>query len=172
MFDFDLELKKLKSKVPRELIKPFEIVQIAQNDDNGKDEKNEKDDKNGEALSALSGKLESLSLQIEEIYEIVENSSPDGALLKTLVDVFDLLEVFFAAYDSDGAGRRKLREILGEGKIAPLGEAGERLNPDIHKVVGAEYAEGIAAEQVLQVVIPGYSYENKIIRKAKVVVSK
>ena len=153
MFDFDLELNKLKSNVPPELIKPFAIAQ------------------NDGVLAALSGKIDNLSLQVEEIYEIAENSNPDSALLKTLINVLDLLEAYFAAYDIDGAGRRKLREILNGGKIAEIGEAGERLNPDIHKVIGAEHAEGIAPEQVLQVVAPGYSYENKIIRKAKVVVS-
>ena len=154
MFNFDLELNKLKSKVPRELIKPFDIAQ------------------NDEMLAALSGKIEGLSLQVEEIYEIVENNKPDSALLGTLINVFDLLEAYFAAYDADGAGRRKLREILSEGKLAVIGEVGERLNPDIHKVIGAAYVEGIAAEQVVQVVLPGYSYENKIIRKAQILVSK
>ena len=154
MFDFDLELNKLKSNIPRELIKPFDIAQ------------------SDEILSALSDKIENLSLQVEEIYEIIENNKPDGILLKILINVLDLLEAYFAAYDADGAGRRKLREILSEGKLAVIGKVGERLNPDIHKVISTAYAEGVAPEQVLQLVLPGYSYENKIIRKAQIVVSK
>jgi molecular chaperone GrpE (heat shock protein) len=154
MFDFDSELKKLKSGIPQELIKPFTI--------NSSDEK----------LSELSSKIENLSLQTEEIYEIIENNSADNILIKTFVSVCDLLEAYFTAYDTDGAGKRKFREILNESGISLLGEAGERLSPEIHRVIGAEETQGMMPEQILQVVQSGYSYKNKVIRKAKVVVSK
>lgn len=157
MFDFDLELKKLKNGIPQELIKPYIVEQ----------------DKNiNEKIAELSRKIENISLQTEEIYEIIENNSPDNILLKTLVNVCDLLELYLTAADTDGAGKRKLHEILNEADVSIIGTVGERLNPEIHKVVGAENAAGIAAEQILQIIQSGYLYQNKVIRKAKVIVSK
>lgn len=152
-FDFNKELQKLQGDIPEELLKPFEVSET------------------GEKIIELSRKIENLSLQTEEIYELVENNSPDALLLKTLVGLCDLLEVYFAVADADGAGRRKLREILDGGGIDLLGAAGERLNPDIHRAVSSEKVEGVAAEQVLHIIQHGYSYRNKVIKKSKVVVS-
>jgi molecular chaperone GrpE (heat shock protein) len=157
MFDFKAELEKLKSGIPCELIKPFTI-----------DENKHVNEK----LSDLTRKIENMSLQTEEIYEIIEKNSPDNILLKTLMNICDLLEIYLSASDSDGAGKRKLYELLGEGNITVLGISGERLNPEIHRAISAEFVEGVIPEQILQVIQPGYSYENKIIRKAKVVISK
>jgi hypothetical protein len=157
MFDFNLELEKLKSAIPHELIKPFTVSE---------------ERCTAEKISELSGKLKDVSLQVEEIYEIVENNSPDSGLIKTLMDVCELLEANLTEFDADGAGKRKLREILNEGGITVLGAVGERLNPEIHRTVGAEILNNILPEQVIQVVQTGYSYENKVIRKAKVIVTK
>jgi len=159
MFDFKAELDRLKSGVPQNLIKPFNI----DNTDNNYTK---------EKLSELSRKIESIALQTEEIYDIIENGSPDNTLLKTLMNICDLLEIYLSAADADGAGKRKLSDILNEGGISVLGEAGEKLNPEIHKVNGAASVNGVMPEQILQVVQHGYSYQNKIIRKAKVVISK
>ena len=159
MFDFKTELEKLKKGVSQNLIKPFEISNF---DNNYKNEK----------LAEISHKIENIALQTEEIYDIIENNSPNSVLLKTFINICDLLEVYLAAADTDGSGSRKLREILYEGGITVLGEVGEKLNPEIHRVNSAESVDGVISEQILQIIQHGYSYENKIIRKAKVVVSK
>jgi molecular chaperone GrpE (heat shock protein) len=52
-----------------------------------------------------------------------------------------------------------------------LGEAGESLNPRIH-TVQASVESPLPQEQVVRVLQSGYAYQNAVLRKAAVVVSR
>lgn len=124
-----------------------------------------------------------LSLQIEEIYDIVNESNEkakeanaaikrENLLLRGLVAMGDLLDNLLP-YIQEHAQTiaAKKEEAMNACAIEQLGFPGERLDPKLHSVASAEYSAA-PLESVIRVLESGYAYRGKIIRKATVILSK
>jgi molecular chaperone GrpE (heat shock protein) len=144
-----------------------------------------------EFLAELTKKQTDVSLQIEEIYDLVkeqgflqervnaEKARADQLALAA-VGLADLLEDFYvyAGQSGDEVLRRQARllwekagGILAGQGIFRFGEEGEPLNPQIH-TVKASAESSFPREQVIRVLQSGYIYQNAMIRRAAVVVSR
>jgi molecular chaperone GrpE (heat shock protein) len=178
MLNFEDELGKLLSN-ETERLSPYEVAEFAA--------------AGRELLAELNKKQTDVSLQIEEIYDLVKEQ--DTRVLQKAVDdekaradqlVFvsmglsDLLEDFSTYAEQSGGEELKHQagllweqagNILGGCGIFRFGLAGESLNPQIH-TVKASVESSLPREQVVQVLQSGYAYQGLLLRKAAVVVSR
>ncbi|MDR0450073.1 MAG: nucleotide exchange factor GrpE [Treponema sp.] len=178
MLDFEAELEKLLSRETGRLPQ-YELTELAA--------------AGRQFLGELNKRQTDLSLQVEEIYDLVKEQ--DTRLLKealeaeknranqlalAAVGLSDLLEDFCAYAGQSGseelkhqAGllRKKSDGILAGCGILRFGQEGESLNPQIH-TVKASAESSLPREQVVQVLQSGYVYQNTLVRKAAVVVSR
>jgi molecular chaperone GrpE (heat shock protein) len=145
-----------------------------------------------EFLTALYKKNTDISLQVEEIYDLVKED--DSRVLQealaaeknrtkqlagAAIGLCDMLEDFCAyAVQSGSADLEEQARVLWKNSgalleacgITRLGEAGQLLNPAIHSVQAAVPSD-FPKEQVTRVLQSGYRYLGAIARRAVVVVS-
>jgi molecular chaperone GrpE (heat shock protein) len=144
-----------------------------------------------ELLTELAKKQTDVSLQIEEIYDLVkeqgflreranaEKSRADQLALAA-VGLADLLEDFCAYAGRSGSEELERQAkmlwenaggiLAGQGLLR-FGTEGEALDPRIH-TVKASGESPLPREQLIRVLQSGYVYQNTLIRKAAVVVSR
>lgn len=144
-------------------------------------------------LTALGKKQSELSMQVEEIYDIVESldtaalqealraeTQRADTLAEAAVGLCDILEDF-CAYSRE-SGNEELEKqgqmmwsnagrLLERCGFARLGEDGQPLDPEIHKVRSAA-ASPVPREHVARVLQSGYRYRGAVVRRAAVVASK
>jgi molecular chaperone GrpE (heat shock protein) len=146
-----------------------------------------------ELLAEFNKKQTDVSLQIEEIYDLVKEQD-NRVLLETLnaektrvnqlvlaaIELSDLLEDFCAYARQSGSEELKRQGsvlwenaggILASRGVLRFGEEGQPLNPQIH-AVKASVESSLPREQVIRVLQSGYVYQNTLLRKAAVVVSR
>ncbi len=143
-------------------------------------------------FSSLDKRQADISLQVEEVYDIVreldaselresynEEKRRSQTLLEALILMCDMIEDFcaFARKSGDEALLHQAELMLKSADgllqsrgVTRFGEAGERLDPEIHSVRGTA-ASGIAKEHVAEVLQSGYLYMGNVIRKASVILS-
>jgi molecular chaperone GrpE (heat shock protein) len=178
MLNFEDELNKLLSRETRRLPQ-HEFAELAAA---------------GQALLAeLNKKQTEVSLQIEEIYDVVKEQDTRifrekaeaekmraNHLVFTAIGLADLLEDFCSYARGSGSDELKHQAavmwenagaLLSERGIFRLGEEGQLMNPQIH-TVKASADSPLPREQVVQVLQSGYLYQNALVRKAAVVVSR
>ena len=125
----------------------------------------------------------SISLQTEEIYDIIKESDNnvhelkasakrETLLLNALVSISDLLDglLSYIQEHSQTVIAKKV-EAMNACGLEQLGFPGERLDPRLHMVFSAEYSNA-PLESVIRVLENGYAYRGKIIRRATVILSK
>ncbi|MDR1531758.1 MAG: nucleotide exchange factor GrpE [Clostridiales bacterium] len=139
-----------------------------------------------QTLAALQKKQTDISLQVEEIHDILqekgeasEKVSEPILFISAAISLSDMIEDFyaFAAQSQDADLERQaaimLRNadaVLGGCGIARIGRTGERFNPSLHTVQTIT-ASTLPREHITQVLSSGYTYSNSLLRKAVVVVS-
>jgi molecular chaperone GrpE (heat shock protein) len=179
MLDFKQELQKLLDREARPLPGDGGIAEAAM--------------AGQKALAALGKRQSELSMQVEEIYDIVgsmdtatlqeamrsEQARADG-LAGAVVGLCDILEDFCAYAQNSGDAEldRQARMMLGNSGsllercgFARLGDVGQPLDPEIHAAQSAVFSQ-IPRECVAQVLQSGYRYCGAVVRKAAVVLSK
>ena len=124
-----------------------------------------------------------LSLQMEEVYDIVKDSDEsakelkaaikrENLLLSGLIALSDLLDGLLPHIQEHAAtASAKKDEALNICGLEQLGFPGERLDPRLHTVASAEYSDS-PPESVIRVLESGFAYRGKAIRKATVILSK
>jgi molecular chaperone GrpE (heat shock protein) len=144
-------------------------------------------------LATLNKKQSELSLQVEEIYDIVGNTDTTAlqeviqsekrradTLAGAMVGLCDILEDVraYARNSGDAELDRQTRimwknagNLLERCGFARLGEDGQPLDPEIHAVRSVA-ASPVPREHVAQVLQSGYRYLGSVIRKAAVVLSE
>jgi molecular chaperone GrpE (heat shock protein) len=144
-------------------------------------------------LDALNKKQAELSLQVEEVYDLVKDADDRGLqetlkterarlqqLLEVAVGLSDMLEHFCVYAGQSGSaelehqGRllwQNSQALLESCGITRFGEAGESLNPLLHTVHSALDSK-IPKEHIVRVLQSGYGYLGRLLRKAAVVVSR
>ncbi|MFP3088946.1 nucleotide exchange factor GrpE [Treponema sp. TIM-1] len=176
MLDFEAELNKLLSGETGRLPQ-YELVELAAAGQN--------------LLTELNKRQTDVSLQIEEIYDLVKEQeglqkrvdaekARANQLVLAAIGLVDLLEDFCTYAGQSGSEElnhqaRILWEnagsILSNCGIFRFGEEGQPLNPQIH-TVKASVESPFPPEQVVQVLQSGYLYRDILVRKAAVVVSQ
>ena len=140
-----------------------------------------------ELLEAIHKTDSGISLQVEEIYDIVKESDEnakeiknaakrESALLGALIAVTDLLDSLLQHIQHTGAAHvetiaAKMDEALNACGLEKLGFIGQQLDPRQHSVASAEFS-GAPLESVVRVLENGYMYRGNVIRKAAVIISK
>jgi molecular chaperone GrpE (heat shock protein) len=144
-------------------------------------------------LAALTKKQTDVSLQIEEIYDLVKetdtgiwkealNTEKGRAyqLLRTALGLCDILEDFCAYARRSGSedlvrggallwkNSSLLLETCG---ITRIGEEGQALDPGLHTVQAA-VTSPLERERIVSVLQSGYRYLGAVLRKAVVTVSR
>jgi molecular chaperone GrpE (heat shock protein) len=144
-------------------------------------------------LAELNRKQADVSLQIEEIYDLVKEQDTRGLreqteaekdradrLVFAAIDLADLLDDFFAYAGRSGSEalrhqadllKKSTGSILAAQGILGFGEPGQALDPRIH-TVKASAESSLPREQVVEALQTGYVYRNTLLRKAAVVVSR
>jgi molecular chaperone GrpE (heat shock protein) len=176
MVDFETELEKLLAG-EQEYLPQSELSELMA--------------ANRDLLAALNKTQTDLSLQVEEIYDLAKEDTLElrkaleaakgrlNQLLPAAVGLSDLLEDFYVYAGQSGSealehqGRLlwdNAQALLGNCGITRLGEAGQPLDPEIHKVQAAAVSS-IPREHVARVLQSGYQYLGMLLRKAVVIVS-
>jgi len=143
------------------------------------------------SVSGLQKATSAMSLQTEEIYDIIKEADDNKKELRTvakrekklltgLIESIDLLDGFLVqfsqvygehAFEHVEVIMSKIADILEESEVQMLGFEGEHLNVRQHKVASAEYSDA-PEETVIAVLERGYAYRDSIIRKSTVILSK
>jgi molecular chaperone GrpE (heat shock protein) len=177
MINFEVELNKLLAR-ESEPLPQSELTELAAAE--------------RELLTALCKKNNDLSLQVEEIYDLVKEGDARvlqealeaeknraGQLAGAAMGLCDLLEDFCAYARQSGRGDLEYQarllwknsNALLEGcGITRLGEEGQGLDPAIHTVQAAVPSD-LPRECVTRVLRTGYRYLGAVVRRAVVVVS-
>ena len=169
--DFALELQKLLDEEDITLQNPLEEIAKSQLN----------------IIESIAKNSSDISLQVEEIYDIIKDSEENAqaaknavkreeTLLRGLIAVNDLLDsILQYLTDSDlshiKAIEEKQEEIISACGIEKTGFTGQKLEPKLHTVASAEQSDA-PYETVTQVLESGYIYKGSIVRKATVIVSK
>jgi molecular chaperone GrpE len=103
------------------------------------------------------------------------------ALASDLLEVLDNFERGLAAAQSDGgdafkAGmelvHKRLREILERHGVREIDPMGGEFDPNLHEAIHAETRPGVPPNRVLHVAQKGYSIADRLLRPARVSVSR
>jgi molecular chaperone GrpE (heat shock protein) len=140
-------------------------------------------------LAELTRKASDISLQVEEIYDIIKDNSEasqaatesirrEASLVNSIIAICDIVENFeqFARAVPDLAQqaeviRQQCDDALTACGITRIGTPGDAFNNKLHSV-GAAVFSAYPFEHVAQVLHSGYEYRGKILRKAAIAVSK
>lgn len=134
-------------------------------------------------LDSIQKNDANISLQIEEIYDIIKDADEnakevkialkrENLLLNSLIAMSDLLDGLFPyLQEHNQTVAAKKEEIINNCGLEPVGFPGERLDTQLHTVSSAEYCDA-PPETVIDILERGYAYRGKIIRKATVILSK
>lgn len=143
-----------------------------------------KDKKFESRLSDLEHQLKRALADYANLQKRVEQEKSDyidlgkAQVLKKLIDVQDTLDRAATVEDSQDfealrqgleIAKKDFRRILQEEGLEEIGIEGEEFDPNIHEAIDVEEGEENKVSKVLE---KGYMYKQKIIRPAKVKVTK
>ena len=139
------------------------------------------------ALEAIHKHSSDVSMQVEEIYDIVKEADEnakeaknaakrESLLLSSLFAVNDLLDSMLQFAQNTGAIHAetiaaKREEHMNACGVERVGFPGQTLDPRIHTVASAEESDA-PFESVTRVLESGYLYRGNVARKATVIISK
>ena len=141
-------------------------------------------------LAGIDKKQDDISLQVEEIYDIIKDNDNNknslrqkqdqiSRLLGAVTGLSDMIEDFMHYTAQSGSEdlerdallmRKNADALLDTCAISRIGETGRLLDPDLH-TVGAAERSSFPLDYVSAVLRSGYRYNGTVIRKASVVVS-
>ena len=102
-------------------------------------------------------------------------------LLPIIDDLDRLAEAFKNHKESDEGSsikegvqliQAKMGKFLEDWKIEPYGTPGEILDLDVHDAIMTQKEKGKKEDEILQIFQKGYTYKDKVVRHAKVIVNK
>ena len=128
-----------------------------------------------------------ISLQVEEVYDIVKEADEntrelksagkrESSLLSSLIAMSDIVDSLLqhmqsAAEVHAATIAAKRADTLSGCKLEMYDGMGERLDPRYHTVATAEFSDA-PSETVIKTLESGYIYRGNVIRKATVIISK
>ena len=82
-----------------------------------------------------------------------------------------LTEVLVSARSGVEMIRQELLEVLSQRQVVPLSSVGQAFDPECMYAVGRQESESAEENTVVQEVLRGYLWQNKILREAQVIVA-
>ena len=118
--------------------------------------------------------------------EITQMLQYEGkAIFEDLLPIIDDLDRLTEAFNNhkesdDGSSikegvqliQAKMGKFLEDWKIEPYGTPGEILDLDVHDAIMTQKEKGKKEDEILQIFQKGYTYKDKVVRHAKVIVNK
>ena len=142
---------------------------------------------NARLLESIVKNGSDVSMQVEEIYDIIKETDDNARELKiaakreklllgSLIDFCDLLDSLLQYVRRTGADHAetiaaKKEEALDACGVETVGYLGQMLDPRIHTVASAEESDA-PFESVIRILESGYTYRGNVVRKATVIISK
>jgi molecular chaperone GrpE (heat shock protein) len=96
-------------------------------------------------------------------------SHPQTALTEATAD--SMVEVLGSARDGVEMIRRSLLEVLHQRQVVPLEALGQPFDPERMYALGRQESDSVAANTIVQEVVRGYLWQDRILREAQVIVS-
>jgi molecular chaperone GrpE len=87
------------------------------------------------------------------------------------VDAMAMAEVLSSAHEGVELIRRSLLELLSQHQVRPLQALGQPFDPTTMYAVARQASEGAPANTVVQEVVRGYLWQDRILREAQVIVA-
>lgn len=112
-----------------------------------------------------------LQRRVEEDKKILVKFA-NARLLVKLLDILDILESVQKTLKDEGLhlSIKKFKEVLLSEGVQETNSQGKDFDPNLHEAV--EVVSGDKNDKVVEVLTKGYSFEDKILRPARVKVSK
>lgn len=104
---------------------------------------------------------------VRDLLETIDNL--ERALETPLAEVGEELNHIRAGVELTLKGLLKTVENYG---VKSIGAVGDSFNPELHHAIKQEPADGVASNQILQVLQKGYSLNERVIRPAMVIISQ
>ncbi|MEM9214180.1 MAG: nucleotide exchange factor GrpE [Cyanobacteria bacterium P01_F01_bin.150] len=102
-------------------------------------------------------------------YEASDNK-PTSSASQNLQNT--LSETITSALDGNQMIRTSLLEILAKHQVAPIPAQGQPFNPETMKALGQQLDASVPSNTVIQEVVRGYFWKDKVLREAQVIVSQ
>ena len=96
---------------------------------------------------------------------------PSPPTAQTQTESESLAEVVVSAREGVEMIRRELLEVLSQRQVVPLDSVGQAFNPECMYAVGRQSSEEAEENTVVEEVLRGYLWQNKILREAQVIVA-
>jgi len=117
----------------------------------------------------------------KEIIDLIRYEGKD--VIKSMISIVDDLERLYDAVKNNDDLDQSLKEgmsliqskvekIFSELDVAPFGESGDLLDSELHDALMVRQEEDKNDNEIIEVFEKGYSYRDRVIRHAKVVVNK
>lgn len=149
--------------------------------------------KNNETINTLQKEIDSLKdkqlrlkaefdnfrrRKMEEISKLLQFDGEN--VIKGFLPIIDDLERMLAASDASEESLKngmemvasKINKYLDSMDVNPFGERGDSMDSDIHDAMMTQVEEDMDDDIILSVFEKGYTYKDKVIRHAKVIVNK
>ncbi len=133
-----------------------------------------------ERLLRLAAEQENFKKRMQREREISLKYAEENILRELLPSIDNLERALEHGDNSDASSLRTgvemtcqgLLNTLGRFGLTPLAAAGQPFDPNFHEALAMEHSDEVPENMVLQEFQKGYMYKDRLIRAAKVVVSK
>ena len=98
-------------------------------------------------------------INVIDIFDKAVSSNTDDELLKKYLLGFKMINM-------------QLQQVMNDYGVQKIKDLGEKFNPNIHQAVETVEVEGVEEGQVVEVVMQGYMYKDRVLRPSMVKVSK
>ena len=125
-------------------------------------------------LQRLQAEYVNYRKRVERDRDVARTSAVAG-VLEALLPVLDDIELARQHGDLEGgpfaAISEKLEQVLGRFGLARYGSAGEEFDPSVHEALMLAHSDEVQTSTVTQVLQPGYTVGEKVLRAARVAVT-
>ena len=98
-------------------------------------------------------------INVIDIFDKAVSSNTEDELLKKYLLGFKMINM-------------QLQQVMSDYGVQKIKDLGEKFNPNIHQAVETIEVEGVEEGQVVEVIMQGYMYKDRVLRPSMVKVSK
>ncbi len=98
-------------------------------------------------------------INVIDIFDKAVSNNTEDELLKKYLLGFQMINM-------------QLQQVMKDYGVEKIKDLGEKFNPSVHQAIETVEVEGVAEGQVVEVVMQGYMYKDRVLRPSMVKVSK
>ncbi len=98
-------------------------------------------------------------INVIDIFDKAVSSDPEDELLKKYLLGFKMINM-------------QLQQVMSDYGVQKIKDLGEKFDPNIHQAIETVEVEGVESGQVVEVIMQGYMYKDRVLRPSMVKVSK